>query len=90
MRLLLLLVIASVAGCSDPGNERLKETTKATYDRDTGRLKELTYDANRNGRIDTWTEMNGSRPIRSRIDRNEDGKLDRWEYYDEKGQLMKV
>jgi len=77
-------------GCSDPDKERLKQTTKATYDQSTGRLKELTYDANKNGRIDTWTEMDGTRPIRARIDRNEDGKLDRWEYYDEKGQLAKV
>lgn len=76
--------------CRDPETERLKETTKASYDQATGRLKELTYDANRNGRIDTWTEMDGTRPLRARIDRNEDGKLDRWEYYDDKGQLSKV
>ena len=82
--------MALVAGCSDPDKERLKQTTKATYDERTGRLKELTYDANKNGRIDTWTDMDGTRPIRARIDRNEDGKLDRWEYYDEKGQLAKV
>jgi hypothetical protein len=77
-------------GCSDLEKQRLKDTTKATYDQQTGRLKELTYDANKNGRIDTWTDMDGTRPIRARIDRNEDGKLDRWEYYDDKGQLAKV
>jgi len=81
-------IVAS--GCSDPDRDRLKQTTKATYDQSTGRLKELTYDANKNGRIDTWTDMDGTRPLRARIDRNEDGKLDRWEYYDEKGQLAKV
>ena len=80
----------TVAACSDPEKERLKQTTKATYDQSTGRLKELTYDANKNGRIDTWTEMDATRPIRARIDRNEDGKIDRWEYYDEKGQIAKV
>lgn len=79
-----------LSGCSDPDKERLKQTTRATYDQSTGRLKELTYDANKNGRIDTWTDMDGTRPIRARIDRNEDGKLDRWEYYDDKGQLAKV
>src|SRR4029450_6121138 len=56
-------------GCSDPEKERLKQTTKATYDQNTGRLKELTYDANKNGRIDTWTDMDGTRPPRARIDR---------------------
>jgi hypothetical protein len=84
-------VACIVAGsCSDPDRDRLKQTTKATYDQSTGRLKELTYDANKNGRIDTWTDMDGTRPLRARIDRNEDGRLDRWEYYDEKGQLAKV
>ena len=78
------------SSCSDPDRDRLKQTTKATYDQSTGRLKELTYDANKNGRIDTWTDMDGTRPLRARIDRNEDGKLDRWESYDEKGQLAKV
>jgi hypothetical protein len=69
---------------------RLKETTRATYDKSTGKLKELTYDSNANGRIDTWTEMDGARALRSRIDRNEDGKIDRWEYYDDSGRLLKV
>jgi hypothetical protein len=34
--------------------------------------------------------MDGSRPVRSRADRNEDGRLDRWEYYDERGRLVRV
>jgi hypothetical protein len=78
------------AACSDGDRARLKATTKATYDERTGRLKELTSDANGNGRIDTWTEMDGNRPLRSRQDRNEDGRLDRWEYYDDGGKLVKV
>ena len=76
--------------CTDRDTDRLKATTKPTYDNKTGRLKELTFDSNRNGRIDTWTEMDGSRPVRSRIDRDEDGKIDRWEYYDARGVLTKV
>jgi len=77
-------------GCADPERERLKATTKASYDKTTGKLTELTYDANKNGRIDTWTEMDGTRPLRSRIDSNEDGRIDRWEYYDEAGRLTRV
>ena len=86
----LLPALLAFCACSNPDRDRLKETTKASYDPATGRLKELTYDANKNGRIDTWTEMDGTRPLRARIDRNEDGKPDRWEYYDEKRQLAKV
>jgi hypothetical protein len=78
--------------CSGPATARhdVKETTRPTYDKATGRLTQLTYDANRNGTIDTWTDMNGTTPLRSRIDRDEDGRIDRWEYYDEKGALTKV
>lgn len=79
-----------VHGCADPDRERLKATTKASYDKATGKLTELTYDANKNGRVDTWTEMDGTRPLRSRIDSDEDGRIDRWEYYDDAGRLTKV
>ena len=77
-------------GCADPERERLRATTRASYDKTTGKLTELTYDANKNGRIDTWTEMDGTRPVRSRLDSNEDGRIDRWEYYDEAGRLTRV
>jgi hypothetical protein len=76
--------------CADPERDRLRATTKASYDKTTGRLIELTFDANKNGRIDTWTEMDGTRPVRSRLDTDEDGRIDRWEYYDERGQLARV
>ena len=78
------------AGCSDPEKERLRETTKPTYDKETGKLTELTYDFNKNGKIDTWADMDGARPVLTRMDQNEDGKIDRWEYYNDKGQLEKV
>src|SRR6185503_20052725 len=80
--LLLAAIALCLAACSDPEKERVKQTTKATYDQKTGKLTELTYDRNKNGTIDTWTEMDGSRPVRSRSDLDEDGKLDRWEYYE--------
>jgi hypothetical protein len=89
-RLAGVVLSAAVAACSDQTTDHLKSTTKPTYDRTTGKLKELTYDSNLNGRIDTWTEMDGARPLRSRIDRDEDGTIDRWEYYDQNGQITKV
>jgi len=83
-------LIVGAAACADPDRENVKKTTIPTYDKKTGRLVQLTYDRNHNGKIDTWTDMDGTRPILSRIDLNEDGKIDRWEYYDEKGQIIKV
>jgi hypothetical protein len=89
---LVALAALALAGeaCADPERDRLEATTRPSYDKATGRLTELTFDANRNGRIDTWTEMDGSRPLRSRLDTNEDGRVDRWEYYDAAGKLSKV
>ena len=86
--LLIGLSITGVSACHDAA--RQAATIRPSYDKATGRLKELAYDANRNGRPDTWTEMDGSRPLRSSVDINEDGKIDRWEEYDEKGGLAKV
>lgn len=80
----------AVSACSDPEKERLKQTTLPTYDKETGRLKELTFDFNKNGKIDTWTDMDGAKPVLTRMDRDEDGKIDRWEYYDANAKLIKV
>lgn len=88
--LLALVACLTLPACSNPEKERLKKTTRPTYDEKTGKLKELTFDQNKNGTIDTWTEMDAARPVLTRMDRNEDGKLDRWEYYDKQGQLEKV
>jgi antitoxin component YwqK of YwqJK toxin-antitoxin module len=84
------LAALSAAACSDPETERARKTTIPTYDSKTGKLTQLTYDRNKNGVIDTWTDMDGAKPLRSRIDLDEDGKIDRWEYYDDKGNLAKV
>lgn len=87
---LLPAALIVLAACANPGAGHNKETIKPTYDAATGKLIQLTYDRNKNGRIDTWTDMDGSRPIQSRIDLDEDGKIDRWEYYDKSGKLVKV
>jgi hypothetical protein len=86
--LLIGLSFTGVCACSDAAKRTA--AISPSYDKATGRLKELAYDSNRNGRVDTWTEMDGSRPLRSRVDINEDGKIDRWEEYDENGGLAKV
>src|SRR5215208_8395074 len=84
------LMLVGLAGCSSPEKDREKLGIKPTYDKETGRLKELTYDSNHNGKVDTWTDMDGARPVQTRIDRNEDGRIDRWEYYDPEAKLVKV
>ncbi|CAN5826090.1 hypothetical protein BH23PLA1_BH23PLA1_44150 [soil metagenome] len=89
-RLTLALAVLLLAGCSDPEKERLRETTIPTYDKTTGKLVELTFDSNKDGRIDTWTTMDGARPVLTRMDRDGDGQIDRWEHYGPDGKLVKV
>lgn len=80
----------AVAACSNPDADRVRKTTIPTYDKKTGKLVELTYDRNKDGIVDTWTDMDGNKPLRSRIDTDGDGVVDRWEYYDDRGGLAKV
>lgn len=89
-RLLLLCLCLLAAACHDPERDRIRQTSKGSYDPKTGRLTEITYDKNRNGRIDTWVAMDGARALSARIDADEDGKIDRWEYYDAEGRLTRV
>ncbi|MGH9348875.1 MAG: hypothetical protein ACRD26_16585 [Vicinamibacterales bacterium] len=91
-RLVLLLAPAAIAtlACSaDPDRERLARTTRATYDAATGRLRQITYDSNKNGRVDTVTYFDGTTLLRTEIDADEDGRVDRWEYFDAAGRLEK-
>jgi len=84
-----LCALAGFCACS-PSSTPDRAGITPTYDKSSGRLTELAYDSNHNGTVDTWTDMDGARPLRSRIDRNEDGRIDRWEYYDGDGKLTRV
>ncbi len=63
---------------------------KAVYDQKTGRLTQLSYDANHNGRPDSVAEMDGTRIRRIQVDTDENGVVDRWDYYDEQRRLTKI
>jgi hypothetical protein len=84
------MALLFATSCSNPDRARASRAITPAYDPATGKLTELAYDSNHNGRMDTWTTMDGARPILTRADTNEDGKLDRWEYYDAKSSLLKV
>ncbi len=66
------------------------KTIEPTYDKKTGRLSLLRYDSDGDGKFDTFSYMDGTRILRIEIDRNEDGKIDRWEYYGPDQTLEKV
>jgi hypothetical protein len=77
----------AAAGCSrQPAGDK----ATAEYDNVTGRLKRLAYDQNRNGRNDAVSIMDGTRIHRIELDLDENGKVDRWDFYREDRTLDKV
>ena len=77
----------ALSGCAaDTENKQVEPL----YDKQTGRLQLLKYDSNNNGRPDTFSYMDGSRVWKIEIDQDEDGKIDRWEYYGADEKLEKV
>lgn len=89
-----VLTVALVAAVACAPGQRshsgIPPSIAPVYDQATGRLTELRYDANHNGRTDTVSYMNGPRVVRVEIDQDEDGVVDRWEHYDGEGHLVRV
>ena len=57
------------------------EQPRAEYDRETGRVRRLTFDFNRNGHNDAVSIMDGTHIDHIELDFDEDGKVDRWDFY---------
>ena len=76
-----------VQGCR---GRSAQKNIEPVYDPDTGRLRQLRYDSDSNGKVDTVSHMDGARVLRIEIDKDEDGKVERWEYYDAARKLEKV
>ena len=62
----------------------------ATHDQTTGKLTTLAADLNKDGKIDTWTYMNGAIPLRTEQDMDGDGRIERWEYSGPDGKAVKL
>jgi hypothetical protein len=86
LRLGAVAAIVAAVGC---GNDAPRRITPE-YDKKTGKLTLLKYDSNGNGRVDTWSYMDGARVVRIEIDKDEDGIIDRWEYYGPDQKLTKA
>ena len=80
-------LILIVGGCGSPPESK---QIQAEYDKQSGKLRQLTYDSNKNGRSDSFSYMDGTKVLRVEIDKDEDGKIERWEYYGADQKLEKV
>ncbi|HEX8030354.1 MAG TPA: hypothetical protein VF491_17890, partial [Vicinamibacterales bacterium] len=61
-----------------------------SYDAFSGHLIQLSADQDGDGRIDQWTYLDGTRPLRGEKDSDRDGRIDRWEYFGPGGELVSV
>lgn len=84
------LLLGAAAACSNPEKDRIKATTQATYDEKTGRLTRLTADLNKDGVIDAWSYMDGTKVLRTELDADQDGKIERWEFHGDDGKVARV
>ena len=72
-----------VVACGGPGsNVPARSGLTPLYEPSTGRLQELSYDSNNDGRPDMKGFMDGGRLMRAEIDEDGDGRTDAWEYYE--------
>src|SRR5512137_840115 len=89
--LVIALALGTLASCSGtPAASPDAAGVKATYSKSSGKLELITYDTNKDGKVDAWSHMDGTRLVSMEIDRNFDGVVDRWEYYAADGSLEKV
>jgi hypothetical protein len=75
---------------ADCGASPQESRVQPAYDPATGRLQQLRYDSDNNGSADTVSYMDGSSLLRIEVDKDEDGRVERWEYYGPDRRLEKV
>jgi antitoxin component YwqK of YwqJK toxin-antitoxin module len=84
--LILAGALAACCGGSPPKDNRVQ----ATYDKQSGKLVQLTIEAKKDGKGKIYSYMDGTKFLRIEIDNDGDGKIDRWEYYGPDQKLEKV
>ncbi len=85
-----LLFVGMWSAACERGSGDGRKRIIPEYDPKTGKLSVLRYDSDGNGKTDTVSYMNGAVVVRIEIDKDEDGKIDRWEYYRPDQKLEKV
>jgi len=70
--------------------DEIDPRVRRVYDTATGRLKLLVYDSDGDLKFDTWSYMDGDRLLRMDVDEDEDGTIDRREYYGPNNELQRV
>lgn len=88
MKAISLALLATLSLCCSRDTDRAKP--EAHYDPYTGRLRRLAFDANANGVNESVSVMNGTRILHIELDLDENGHVERWDFYREDRTLEKV
>ena len=80
------LCCVAVSGCAQQPQARVF----GVYAPDSRLLLRLDYDQDGDGRIEVRTYMRDARPVRLEADGDGDGLVDRWEYYNRAGALLRI
>jgi hypothetical protein len=80
--LVVFVMTGPIAGCT-------RSNVVPVYD-PASRIRRLDFDTDDNGRVDTRAYLRDGRVMRIEVDGNNDGIVDRWEYFDGNGQLSRV
>jgi hypothetical protein len=87
-------VTTGIAGYAAGGRygERSRSDPRVLRVRDgaTGTLRLIAFDADGDGRFDTWCHMEGDRVYQLDLDDNGDGRIDRREFYGSDGALLRT
>jgi hypothetical protein len=84
------MTLGAIALCTGCSAKPAGDEPRATYDSATGRLSRIVFDANKNGKNDTVSYMDGARIVRIELDLDENGKVERWDLYRPDGTLDRV
>jgi hypothetical protein len=84
---LVALAVAFFA-CAPP--QRARQQPAAEYDQQTGKLQRLAFDSDDDGRNDAAGILDGTRVRHIEIDTTGNGAIDRWDFYDAGGRVVRV
>jgi hypothetical protein len=84
------LAVVSVLSTINCGGAPNDQTIRAGYDERTGDLSQLTINTAKDGKPNVFSYIEAAKFTRIEIDNNEDGKIDRWEYFGPDQKLLKV
>ena len=83
----LLFVALILSSCGRPRDD---SAVVPVYDKENGKLQRLDYDSDKDGTTDTVSFMDGQKVIRIEIDKDQDGRVERWEYYGQDQKLVRI